>query len=86
MRCQTLLCGFCGVLVLLNTLIKREGASPVTAGALCTSPGYRCARVGCILAQTLGAGTCFWNCIEIIPVVCCSQSEIHEISGVKKLL
>lgn len=40
---------------------KREGALPVTAGASCTSPGYRCARVRCILAQTLGAGTCFWK-------------------------
>lgn len=34
---------------------EREGAPPVTAGSLCTSPGYRCARVRCLLA--LGAGT-----------------------------
>lgn len=87
MRCQTLFCGlFRGVLVLLNTLKMGRGLLQSLQVHHVPLLGADVQESGVFWHRHWELGRAFGNCTEMIPVVCCSQSAIHEISEMKKLL
>lgn len=87
MRWQTLFWGlFCGVLVLLNPLIKGRELFRSLQVHRVPLLGTGVQESGVFWHRHWELGLAFGNCTEIIPLVCCPESAIHEISGVKKLL
>lgn len=73
-------------LVLLNPLIKGRELFWLLQVHHVPLLGMGVQESGVFWHRHWELGLAFGNCTEMIPVVCCPESAIHEIPGVKKLL